>query len=324
MIAELAVNNSMNNPFPPVDHPTMYRCVGLIEGQYFPSIDAFNRGVLLTNDGDKFPTLLLGKTVKQLQENPDQLGKSHVWSTWVKTLKESPGLLLRLIRIHKTTDVRKQKIIEGINYFNIRGLLIFEEGGQIGLRITRNQKPLEEQELKKWQTFVVVIDGFLPNAVSNQFWELDCRREGERLVLDNGTLICDAPPRQKKKQQGEKSSLAPSAQSVPPQGDVMPVSGKMEITMKISQLPATKTGENGWKQFDIDTDTQLVTVTVKPKMFKKLEEAQQNFPLWVAAITGKMGDRTERGFILLEPNIQVFEKKQKEQAEPNAAASGSK
>ena len=49
-------------------------------------------------------------------------------------------------------------------------------------------------------------------------------------------------------------------------------------------------------------------------MFKKLEDAQANFPMWVAAVAGKMGQPTEKGFVLAEPNIQVFEKKPKEPA----------
>jgi len=48
--------------------------------------------------------------------------------------------------------------------------------------------------------------------------------------------------------------------------------------------------DNGWKQFDIDTGEQNVTVTVKPKVFKKLEQAQADYPMWVAANAGKMGE----------------------------------
>lgn len=72
---------------------------------------------------------------------------------------------------------------------------------------------------------------------------------------------------------------------------------------------------NGWKQFDIDTGEQIVTVTLKPKVFRKLEQAQENYPMWVAAIAGQMGEKTERGFVLKEPNIQTFEKKPKEPKE---------
>lgn len=94
----------------------------------------------------------------------------------------------------------------------------------------------------------------------------------------------------------------------------MAVTGKLEVTIKFSDFPEAKTVENGWKSFEVDCDGQLVSITVKPKVWKKLEDAQANFPMWVAAIAGKIGEATDRGFVLLEPNIQVFEKKAKEPA----------
>ena len=90
------------------------------------------------------------------------------------------------------------------------------------------------------------------------------------------------------------------------------IQGKLEITIKITELPLSQTLENGWQQFEIDCDGRIITVTVKPKIWKKLTDAQANYPLWVAAIAGKMGEATEKGFVLSEPNIQVFEKKPKE------------
>ena len=92
----------------------------------------------------------------------------------------------------------------------------------------------------------------------------------------------------------------------------MTVSGKLELTTKINELPNATTVENDWKSFEIDCDGQIISVTVKPKVWKKLEDAQTNFPMWVAAIAGKMGQPTEKGFVLAEANIQIFEKKQKE------------
>jgi len=89
------------------------------------------------------------------------------------------------------------------------------------------------------------------------------------------------------------------------------IQGKLEITIKISELPNATAVENGWQCFDIDCDGRIISVTVKPKIWKKLIDAQTNFPEWVAAIAGKMGEATENGFVLLEPNIQVFEKKPK-------------
>lgn len=95
----------------------------------------------------------------------------------------------------------------------------------------------------------------------------------------------------------------------------MTVQGKLEVTIKINELPAiASTDKNGWVTFQIECGDRLFIATVKPKVFKKLQDAQANFPQWVAAIAGKLGNPTDKGFVLDEPNIQVFEKKSKEVA----------
>lgn len=103
----------------------------------------------------------------------------------------------------------------------------------------------------------------------------------------------------------------------------MSIPGKLEVTIKINEFPVdAKTVENGWKEFDLDCDGQLVTIKVRPKVFKKLEQAQESYPMWVAAIVGKMGPLTEKGFVLDQPNIQVFERKPKEPKEGQEATTG--
>ncbi len=93
----------------------------------------------------------------------------------------------------------------------------------------------------------------------------------------------------------------------------MTVPGKLELTIKISEFPENvQTVENGWKSFEVDCEGRVASITVKPKMFKKLEDAKANYPLWTAAIAGKLGYVGKDGFIVLEPNIQVFERKPKE------------
>ncbi len=49
-------------------------------------------------------------------------------------------------------------------------------------------------------------------------------------------------------------------------------------------------------------------------------QAQENYPQWVAAITGQMGEKMDSGFVLKEPNIQVFERKSRETLEPTTVA----
>lgn len=90
----------------------------------------------------------------------------------------------------------------------------------------------------------------------------------------------------------------------------MTTTGKLEITIKINALPEATEMATGGKMFTLDCEGQRVTVTVRPKLWTKLEEATK-WPLWVASITGKMGPRTADGFALLEPAIQAFERKAK-------------
>jgi len=76
------------------------------------------------------------------------------------------------------------------------------------------------------------------------------------------------------------------------------------------RLPEAAETATGWKMFTLDCEGQQATVTVRPKLWTKLEEATK-WPLWVASVTGKMGPRTADGFALLEPAIQAFERKAK-------------
>ncbi|MBE9562887.1 MAG: hypothetical protein IMF12_08515, partial [Proteobacteria bacterium] len=88
--------------------------------------------------------------------------------------------------------------------------------------------------------------------------------------------------------------------------------GKMEICVKISELPAdSKTLRNGWEEFIINTNGQMIKITVRPRTWKKLQTALHEFPMWVAHIRGKMGNRIKGGFELLTPGVQIFEKHQK-------------
>ena len=92
----------------------------------------------------------------------------------------------------------------------------------------------------------------------------------------------------------------------------MPTAAKMEITLKISELPNdAHKGANDWTTFTVDAAGQHVGVTVRPKMWNKMTQAHAEWPLWVASITGRMGPKTDAGFVLLEPAIQVFERKAK-------------
>lgn len=92
----------------------------------------------------------------------------------------------------------------------------------------------------------------------------------------------------------------------------MAIPGKLEVTIKINELPQSKTVENQWKAFEVDCEGTIVSITVKPRIWNKLEQASKDYPSWVAAISGLIGIKTVHGFILEQPNVQVFERKPKE------------
>ena len=93
----------------------------------------------------------------------------------------------------------------------------------------------------------------------------------------------------------------------------MPVPGKLEVSIKINQLPPeVATTKNGWKEFKLDCGGRIVSVALRPRMWNKIEQAAKDWPLWLAAINGQMGQSVGTGFVLVEPSVQVFERKAKE------------
>lgn len=91
---------------------------------------------------------------------------------------------------------------------------------------------------------------------------------------------------------------------------------RLEVTLKFNSLPQARQFNGKW-QFTLTTGTgQMVTVEVAPKAWNKLVKAAEDWPdRWVASVTGGMGRLTSRGFDVVNPGLQVFEKKPKTQSE---------
>jgi hypothetical protein len=89
----------------------------------------------------------------------------------------------------------------------------------------------------------------------------------------------------------------------------MALVGKLEVTIKINRLPSeVTTDRNGWKEFHVDFGKRGARVSLRPRMWNRLEQAAGTHPHWIAVITGQMGEDVQKGvFKLLEPNLQVFE-----------------
>lgn len=98
----------------------------------------------------------------------------------------------------------------------------------------------------------------------------------------------------------------------------MATAAQIQITCKISEVPKSKI-VNGLVEFYLSENNQAVMVRVKPKQFKQLTDHQ--FEYWAASIAGKLGPVNERGFELLHPGIQVYERKPKAGEVPNRQTS---
>jgi hypothetical protein len=76
--------------------------------------------------------------------------------------------------------------------------------------------------------------------------------------------------------------------------DVEPCSWQNGNRGEVLCAPRRPITPNGWKQFDVEADGKRVTMQLKPKVWKKLEDAQTNFVHgWVAAVAGKFGPLTD-------------------------------
>jgi hypothetical protein len=96
----------------------------------------------------------------------------------------------------------------------------------------------------------------------------------------------------------------------------MAIDATLELTLKFSTLPTAQPAGPGKLAFALKTqDGQYVTVEVSTKVWNKLVKANTDWPSWIAALSGTLGARTEQGFTLANPGLQVFERKPKVPAE---------
>ena len=152
-------------------------------------------------------------------------------------------------------------------------------------------------------------------------YNLDGQPAGE--VTPEHQALAHAP---RKKAAGQSSGPAPSpaAPALSPAEQhalfkeviAMAIPGKLDVTLKINQLPPAKPASSGTMLFAVQADGRAVIVEVKNKLWNTLKNAAEQYPQWVAAITGQMGEAIDGGFRLENPSLQVFEKK----AKPAAAA----
>ncbi len=161
-------------------------------------------------------------------------------------------------------------------------------------------------------------------AAGGARYGLDGQPAGE-VTPDQQTFA--KPPRQKPASPATGDSASPTEPAALPPIDraallkeimSMAIPGKLEVTIKVNQLPEAKPASPQTMLFAIQADGKTVVVEVKNKVWNNLKAANEKYPQWVAAITGKMGAGVQGGFRLDSPAVQVFEKKPKPETTTSA------
>jgi hypothetical protein len=199
-----------NTPIPPASEPLQYRAIGLILGKYLPSVEEFNQGTLLADDGTVIDAVILGRILSLIKNHLD-LEKSHLWVVYPRIRKEDnklhaqimgiwdPHLVIKPLNAEPTVkepmdsnpDVATMPSLETImipdNYFSIRGEVIYQsrETKEIFVKIRQAPKKKDEEE----RYFKIRLVGDLPQKMVGNFWDFDVLREGDDLTIRSGQSV---------------------------------------------------------------------------------------------------------------------------------------
>ena len=111
------------------------------------------------------------------------------------------------------------------------------------------------------------------------------------------------------------ASPLPANDTPLPQEALVP--GRLELTVKFSELPQSLPVQGGLK-IGIQTGEGIVTAILPPKIWRKLEQAAKDYPQWIAALSGSLARFADGEISLKHPTVQVFERK----VRPEAPAEG--
>ncbi len=358
------------NQAQPRNKAIIYQAIGWVTGNYQPSADNPDCGVLVTQDGVAVPAQLKGRLHHQLKKKfpnystkQDLLPEDALWTVYPST----EPLKFELVNINTLESIRSNspKPKRGnhriVNGFRLVGQIESVANGSITIVIRRNEQQRKgKKDGLKQQPFVLQIVGSLPAESVGQIWELEVQRQKATLVLSKGYFVRRSVGKPKlieqKQENACRSAKAATDTSLPESKPVKGQSslqtlveqsgktnpqagecaaaiapqqtdakeprqvlvnvgtnktvGKITVVVKLNEFPDdVKTVDKGGKEFEIDTGGAIVTISLKPKDFDELEQAQQIYPSWVAAISGQMSKQTATGFRLESAAIKVFERK---------------
>ena len=201
-----------NHPIPSVTDPLQYRAIGIVRGIYKPQDDqTFTRGALIDAKGNEIDSVILGRVITLIR-NHVSLEKPHLWVVYPKC-RNNQNLHLQITGIWEPSTLKKDfkdkeglsessiskvdsdDLLEGDDYFSIRGELIFTKPEETEVVIKIRQKPRNQQ--KKALPFKVNLKGEVPINYLKHFISLDVRRVDYQLLVEDFQIIGPLPQQQK-------------------------------------------------------------------------------------------------------------------------------
>lgn len=225
-------------PIPPPSEPMQYRAIGLVWGQYQPSEDQFNRGLLVTEDNVQLDAVLLGQVLSLVKKYVD-LEQSHFWVVYPRTRDKEETLHLQIVGVWsadgfgdasedapsaeeaeeaaaategtKDTESTLQPIPLAPplqdGYFSIRGEVVFQSIKDNFLLIKIQQAPRKHKDQAK--AFKLKVTGSLTDKTLGYFWDLQVLRQGEELSLLQGQRVGLVPPKRRSPGQSNRRPSQP-------------------------------------------------------------------------------------------------------------------
>lgn len=195
-----------NSVFLPPSIPLEYRAIGIVRGRYLPSQNKITIGTLVTHDGTILPANLTQTAGWLIKIKPELFETEHVWVAWPRTEDNILHVQLKNLRLPLEGQTIEDVSV-GIDYFSVRGEIVNQDPrtGIINVLICRNIIPPKKELRKKYQPFILAIEGFLPGKVDGQFWDFDVSREGNKLILEDAKFMAQTVFELPQKEEAKKS-----------------------------------------------------------------------------------------------------------------------
>ncbi|WP_404787225.1 hypothetical protein [Altericista sp. CCNU0014] len=199
---------SRQQPISPPSEPMQFRAIGLVQGKYRPSEDRFNRGVLEVEGGLQIDAVLLGQVMSLVKKYID-LDRLYFWVVYPRTREKEQTLHLQVVGVWSADGFSPitgeeqaapasantelaQPIEDG--YFSVRGQIVYQSNEKelLYVKIQQTARKTKSRDERN-KAFKLKIIGTLPQKAVGYFWDLNVKRQGNDLVLQNGTSIALMP-----------------------------------------------------------------------------------------------------------------------------------